>query len=187
MNPSPMSTMAVSATPPIPTIETERLVLRAPTMADFETFAAFFATERSVYVGGPIDRHEAWRAFAANLGQWHLKGHGMWAVEERATGRHVGQIGIWHPEGWLAREVGWMILDPAAEGRGLAREAALAARGFAYGTFGWSEVFSVIDPGNVRSRALARRLGCTLDREAEWKGEPVEIWRHPAPGVEAAP
>jgi RimJ/RimL family protein N-acetyltransferase len=165
----------------IPTLETERLTLRAPALADFDAFAAFFATERSRYVGGPINRHAAWRSFASNLGQWHLKGHGMFTVVERATGRHIGQIGPWHPEGWLAREIGWILLDPAAEGRGLAREAAEAARAFAYESLGWPEVFSVIDPDNVRSLTLARRLGCTIDREETWEGERLLIWRHPTP------
>lgn len=166
----------------IPTLETERLRMRSPTMADFEPVAEFFATERSRFVGGPRDRHESWRAFAANIGQWHLKGHGMWAVEERGTGAYVGQVGCWHPEGWVAREIGWIVVDPAQEGRGFAREAAIAARGYAYGTLGWPEVFSVIDPDNARSIALATRLGCTLDRSTVLPdGQPVLIWRHPAP------
>jgi RimJ/RimL family protein N-acetyltransferase len=111
----------------------------------------------------------------APQGPWHVRGRGA------GHRRHIGQIGPWHPEGWLAREIGWILLDPAAEGRGLAREAAEAARAFAYEGLGWPEVFSVIDPDNVRSLALARRLGCTLDREEDWEGERLLIWRHPAP------
>lgn len=170
----------------IPTLETERLLLRAPEMRDFEPVAAFFATERSRFVGGPRDRFATWRAFAATLGQWHLKGWGMWAVVIRESGRFAGMVGCHDPEGWLAPEIGWMIMDPEAEGRGYAFEAALAARAQAYGPFGWREAFSVIDLENHRSIALARRLGCALDREAEWEGEPVGIWRHPGP-EEAAP
>ena len=166
----------------IPVIETERLVLRAPTMADFEAVAAFFATERARFVGGPRDRLQSWRSFAANIGCWHLKGHGMWAVEERATGRYLGQIGLNDPEGWVAREVGWILVDPATEGRGFAREAALAARGHAYGPLGWTKVFSVIDPDNARSLALAVRLGCTVDRSAVLPdGTTALIYRHPGP------
>ena len=164
----------------IPTLETERLRLRAPAIADFEVAAAFYASERSRFVGGPRGRFATWRGFAANLGQWHLKGSGLWAVEVREEGRTIGQVGCHDPEGWLAREIGWMIFEPDAEGRGYAQEAARAARRFAYGPLGWREAFSVIAPGNARSTALARRLGCALDREAEWEGAPVQIWRHPA-------
>ena len=169
----------------IPTLTTERLTLRAPGAADFEPIAAFFETERSRFVGGPRGRFESWRAFAAVLGQWHLKGWGMWAVEIREGARFAGMVGCHDPEGWLAPEIGWMIMEPAAEGRGYAFEAALAARTHAYGPFGWREAFSVIGAGNDRSVALARRLGCALDREAEWKGERVGIWRHPGPEASA--
>lgn len=165
----------------IPALETERLRLRAPAMTDFETVAAFFETERSRFVGGPRNRFATWRGFAATLGQWHLKGWGVWAVEVREGARFAGMVGCHDPEGWLAPEIGWMIMDPQAEGHGYAFEAALAARDLAYGPFGWREAFSVIDPRNARSIALARRLGCALDREAEWEGVPVHIYRHPAP------
>ena len=50
--------------PSIPTLETERLVLRAPGIGDFEPFAAFYASERSKFVGGPLDREGAWRMLA---------------------------------------------------------------------------------------------------------------------------
>jgi RimJ/RimL family protein N-acetyltransferase len=166
----------------IPVLETERLRMRAPTMADFDKVAAFFESERSRFVGGPRGRLDSWRAFAANIGQWALKGHGMWAVEERATGAYIGQIGCWDPEGWIVREVGWIVVDAGQEGRGFAREAASRARAYAYETLGWSEVFSVIDPENARSIALATRLGCTVERtEVLSDGQPVLIWRHPAP------
>jgi ribosomal-protein-alanine N-acetyltransferase len=166
----------------IPTLETERLVLRAPEARDFDAFAAFFTTERSRFVGGPRSRGLSWRSFAAVIGHWHLRGYGMWSLEARDGGGWIGMVGLWYPEDWIAREIGWWIGDPAAEGRGLAREAALAARAHAYDALGWTEAFSVIDPDNARSIALATRLGCTLDRSAVTEdGQPVLVWRHPSP------
>lgn len=166
----------------IPILRTERLLMRAPTLGDFEIFAEFFASDRARFVGGPLSRREAWRSFAANFGQWELKGHGMWALEERATGVYLGQVGCWHPEGWVAREIGWIIADARAEGRGFAREAALLARRYAFETLGWTEVFSVIDPGNDRSIRLALRLGCTPDRDGTLEsGHPYRLYRHPCP------
>ena len=44
----------------IPTLVTERLILRAPGPEDFEPFAAFYASERASMVGGPESRRDAW-------------------------------------------------------------------------------------------------------------------------------
>ena len=166
----------------IPTLQTERLTLRAPAPEDFDHYAAFRASGRARFTGGVTDRGTAWRTYAAILGHWQLRGFGLWAVEERTTGAWIGHVGLWFPEDWLAREVAWTIGSPAHEGKGFAQEAALATRDHAYRSLGWTEAFSVIHPENSRSVALARRLGCMIDRRAATTdGTPVDIWRHPAP------
>ena len=68
----------------------------------------------------------------------------------------LGLVGLWFPEGWHEPEIGWILFE-GAEGRGIAREAAEAARAHAYGTLGWTTAVSVIHPGNARSIALADR------------------------------
>ncbi len=69
------------------------------------------------------------------VGHWSLRGYGLWAAEERATGEFVGRIGLWNPEGWPGLEVGW-LLDCACWGRGLATEGARAALAYAFTTLG---------------------------------------------------
>lgn len=167
----------------IPRLETERLILRAYRQTDFDAFADFFATERSHFIGGPLTREMAWRGLATHLGHWALRGYGFWAVEEKATGAYCGHVGLWFPDGWPEPEIGWVMMQNA-EGRGIAREAALAARAHAYGTLGWTTAVSLIAPGNVRSIALAERLGCVLEYEFDHSrlGRSL-IFRHPAPGA----
>jgi RimJ/RimL family protein N-acetyltransferase len=165
----------------IPVLATERLTLRAPEARDFEPMAVFLASDRARMVGGPFDRLGAWRALAASIGHWELRGYGMRAVDESATGAFVGQVGMFDPEGWIAREIAWWIAAPEHEGRGFAFEAALAARRYAYGVAGWREAFSVIHPENGRSIRLAERLGCRLDREQALPGGEIHlVYRHPA-------
>ena len=77
----------------IPTLETERLVLRAPTEADFPPFRDFYAGPRSHFVGGPLTAEMAWRMLAMEIGHWWLKGFGRFIVAERATGTPVGLVG----------------------------------------------------------------------------------------------
>ena len=164
-----------------PRIETERLTLRPHRMEDFPQFAAFLASDASRYVGGPLPQSGAWHRFAADVGAWELTGFGAWAIEEKASGAFAGQIALSHPPHFPEAEIGWLLVA-GFEGRGYATEAARAARGFAYDTLGWPTAVSYVNPGNLRSIAVARRLGCTEDPAAT----PLYPWdlvfRHPAPG-----
>lgn len=163
-----------------PVLWTERLCLRLPQARDFDAYADYYAEDRSRFTGGPLDRPTAWRAYAAQIGHWHLRGYGLWTLTERDADTPIGHVGFWNPEGWPEREIGW-VLYPGQEGRGLACEAAMAARDYAYRTLGWGALISVIAPGNDRSIALARRMGAGFERE--WlspSGKPALIFRHPA-------
>jgi RimJ/RimL family protein N-acetyltransferase len=165
-----------------PRIETERLVLRPHVMADFPAFAAFFASDASRYVGGPLTLTRCWNGFASDVGAWELMGFGAWGVEEKASGTFVGQVGLNKPPYFPEREIGWILMTEF-EGRGYAAEAARAARAYAYGTLGWTTAVSYVDPENARSIALARRLGCVIDPDAVSYDPGDHVFRHPAPAA----
>ncbi len=167
-----------------PQLDTARLTLRVPQIADFEPFAAFAASERSRFVRpADYDRAKAWRGFGHMVGHWLLRGFGLFAVVERASGRTIGMVGPWFPEGWPEHEIGWTLYD-GAEGKGYAFEAAKAARAWAFAALGWPTAVSYIDPANHRSIALAERLGAQRDPAAGHPGEtPVLVFRHPRPEV----
>jgi RimJ/RimL family protein N-acetyltransferase len=165
-----------------PAIGTARLTLRPHRLSDWERFAAFFESEASRYVGGPLDRKRTWNGFAADVGSWTLLGHGAWAVDDAATGAFVGQVGLNRPAHFPEREIGWIVF-PEFQRRGFAFEAALAARAYAYGTLGWTTAVSYIDRDNAASIALARKLGCVEDSGAErWDPRDI-VFRHPSPEV----
>lgn len=146
----------------VPVLETERLRLRAPQMGDFDHWADFFATARSVHEGGPKSRRAAWEHWASDVALWPLKGYGPFGVEDRATGDYLGEVGIYHGEGYPAPELGWFVL-PAAEGRGIAFEAATAVLGWVRASFDWTHITNIIEPANTRSIALGLRLGGVID------------------------
>ncbi len=78
-------------------------------MDDFARISADAEVMRHVGGGAPATRAQAWRAMAMFTGHWILRGYGLWATEERATGRFIGRIGLWNPEGWPGLEVGWLL------------------------------------------------------------------------------
>ena len=71
-------------------------------------------------------------------------------------------------------EIGW-LLDPRFQGQGYAREAAALLLDLAFGELGVHRVAARVDPRNLASAALCRRLGLRLEAhhaEDEWfKGE----------------
>ena len=163
-----------------PVLETERLVLRLPQLSDFDAYAAFMASERAGFVGGPLERDLSWRGFGHMMGHWVLRGYGLFVITDRTDGRPLGMAGMLNPEGWPEPELGWSLWEAAAEGRGIAREAVEAARGYAYGPLGWTTAISLIAPDNLPSAGLARRLGAVEERAWELRGKTVNIWRHPS-------
>ncbi|GAA6199692.1 GNAT family N-acetyltransferase [Aquicoccus sp. SU-CL01552] len=163
---------------PIPVIETERLVLRGPREDDFEAHLEFATSERSKFVGGPSDRWQAWQGFCTGIAHWVLRGYGFWLIEDKATGSTLGKTGFICHDGWPEPELGWHVYGNA-EGKGIAFEAAQAARAYGAEHFGLERVISHIAPENVRSIALAERLGAVFERESELLGRPCFIYRHP--------
>ena len=163
-----------------PTLETARLILRPPTPEDFEGWAAFAADEEvNRYLGGPQPREIAWRSMCTMTGAWVVRGFSMFSIIEKESGRWVGRLGPWQPEGWPGTEVGWSIAREAW-GRGYAPEAAAASTDWAFDHLGWSEVIHTIDPDNANSKTVAAKLGSTylrMDRLPEPHHEkPVEVW-----------
>lgn len=142
-----------------PVLFTERLMLRVPLAADLDGFAAFAADAATMeHLGGVKTRSEVWRGLCEMRGAWHINGFSMFSVIERKSGRWIGRLGPWQPEGWPGTEVGWGV-HPDFAGQGYAYEATVAAMDYVVDGLGWSDICHTIAPGNVRSIALAQRLG----------------------------
>lgn len=140
-------------------IETARLILRVPRGDDLDGFAALMADEAAAkFIGGAMPRSATWRGLMTMIGSWHSAGFTMFSVIEKSSGRWIGRVGPWMPEGWPGTEVGWAIVRDCW-GRGYAPEAAIAATTWAFDHLGWERVIHCIDPANVASQAVAHKLG----------------------------
>jgi len=167
----------------LPVLETERLLLRPLEQDDLEPYAAMMADPEVVrYLGQePNSRADAWRSMALFLGHGLLRGWTNNAVVVRATGLFVGRCGLWQPEDWPGLEVGWTF-SRAAWGNGYATEAASAWRDWAFANIpSLDTLISVIHRDNVRSIAVAQRIGHRYLYDLEVRGHPCVIYGQDAP------
>jgi RimJ/RimL family protein N-acetyltransferase len=167
------------------TLETPRLVLRPFRASDLDAYARICADPevmRHIGQGKTSSREETWRSMAFFLGHWELRGYGMWAAEEKATGTLVGRIGLHNPEGWPGLEVGW-LLDRSRWGQGFATEGARAAMQFAFEELKAPHLSSIIQPANRASIRVAEKLGMKLERPILLNGIDALLYRCDRPQV----
>lgn len=145
----------------IPTLTTHRLRLVPPRIADFEGYAAIVTSERGRFVDGPMTREEAWLDFSQMVAGWVLRGFGALTLRRRDGEEYLGTVLVHHEDGDPEPELGW-LLTASAEGHGIAFEAAVVMRDWAFEHAGLERLASYIDPANSRAIALAERLGGVL-------------------------
>ncbi|MDM9629275.1 GNAT family N-acetyltransferase [Rhizobium sp. S152] len=172
----------------IPTIDTERLTLRAHHLDDFDDYAALWANEDVVrHISGVAStREQSWARLMRAAGMWHHMGFGFLAIEEKATGRLIGEAGFHEVrrdmtpsiEGTL--EVGW-LLSPEAQGRGYATEALGALIGWAGDNFPGKPMTCIISPENTASLRLAGKLGFAEFARTDYHGEVILLSRSGIP------
>ena len=161
-------------------IETERLLLRRWRDADVAPNTEMLADPDSARFITPdgkpvVDAFVGWRNAAIMAGHWALHGFGLFVVEEKRTGRYVGRVGPWFPEGWPGLEVGWGIAK-GFRGKGYAVEAAAASIDWTFATFEIDKIVHVIRPENGASQNVARRLGATIERQVELFDHVSDLW-----------
>lgn len=166
----------------VPHLTTGRLLLREFRPEDFEAYAQMMAdpgVTRYLGAGQPMSRADAWRHLAMCAGHWVLRGFGLWAVEERSTGRFIGRIGCQEPEGFPAFEIAY-TLAPEAWGKGYAREGAGAALQFARDELQHPAITSIIRPANTASIRVAESLGAVAAETVDFYGAPSVLYRYPS-------
>ncbi len=157
----------------IPRLPTARLRLREYRMSDFEAFAAFWADAEAMRHLAPFSRRDAWRVFGCNTGGWQLQGVGWWAVELRASGALVGNVGAFFREGWPELELGWNTLREHW-GQGYATEAARAVMDYAFDVRREPRLTVLVDPANTPSLRVAANLGFVREASAELFGRQID-------------
>src|SRR5215213_5442983 len=156
----------------VPEIETERLRLRGFRPEDLDALCQVFGDpEVMKYISGgkPRTREATEEGLLRSIEGWGKRGFGLWAVEEKATGRVVGYCGLIHLDDTPEIEVAYGLAK-AAWGRGFAVEAARAALEFGFGELNLERIVAVVNPLNVASQRVLEKLGMKYAKNARHYG-----------------
>ena len=166
--------------PAVPTIETDRLVLRPFTADDVDALAALFA-EQSFWhfpLGRGQTRVETESFIDKTLARYHDDGFGHHAVVEKTSGDLAGFCGLavpyFLPEVLPAVEAGWR-LGEAFRRKGYATEAGAATVRWGFADCDLDRIVSIYEPGNVNSGRVMQKLGFTLDRVTSLPQRELEV------------
>jgi RimJ/RimL family protein N-acetyltransferase len=169
-----------------PTLETERLRLRAWSKEDREPYFAILQQPAVYRHFGrqPMGMEECWRRLMAAAGGWQLNGVGGWAAERKADGKLLGMLALFtawrdlEPEFGEEPEMGW-IFATEAHGQGLAGEACRAVLDWTEDNLAPSPIWAIIAPANEPSLKLADKLGFERLGETTYHGEPTLVLKRP--------
>lgn len=152
----------------VPVLETERLVLRGHTLADFSHSAAMWADPKVVahISGKPSTAAESWSRVLRYIGHWQALAYGYWVLESKMDGTFLGEAGLadYHrdskPSVHGKPEAGW-ALKTSAQGQGLATEAVTAVMAWAYAVLAkeFPMACAIFDPAYAASVRVAEKVG----------------------------
>ncbi len=171
----------------VPVVETERLILRGHRLDDFRFLAAMWADPEVTRFIAPVPAtaEEAWGRFLRYAGHWAMMGYGYWAVEEKASGRYIADIGFADHRRAIVPvldgpEIGW-VLSATEAGAGYATEAVRAAVAWGDGHFRDRRTVCIIAPDHARSIRVAEKAGYRLDGSGLYKGRETLVYARSAP------
>ena len=165
-----------------PEILTARTRMRGHRIADFDAIVEMWSddTVTRYILGRPSTRAETWSRLLRYIGHWQALGFGYWAIEDRDTGRFIGEVGfadyksdIAPPLGETA-EAGW-VLAPEVHGKGIATEVMTAALDWADRNFRDPKTVCIFDPEHQGSMRVATKLGYRPSHVATFMDKPTQV------------
>jgi RimJ/RimL family protein N-acetyltransferase len=128
--------------------------------------------EQMAFYPRPKTREEAAAWIERNRGLYERCGFGTWLIAARRSSDFLGYCGI-RPlplEGAAETEIAWHT-KKTSWSRGIATEAASAARELAFGRFQLRRLVAVIHPEHRASRRVAEKIGMRAGRSTVLDGD----------------
>jgi len=161
-------------------METNRLILRQFKHDDWQDLHAYYSDENATKftVGKAFTEGETWRVMASIIGHWQLRGYGPYAVEDKVTGKVMGNIGFWYPIDFPGPEILWGLAKEY-HGQGFASEAVRAVQTVGKEYLPEISFVSFIHKDNHASIQLADAVGAKFEKEIQLKGVITNVYKHP--------
>ena len=145
-------------------LETERLLIRPIRPEDAEQLHVVYGDPDVMRCipSGPADSLDTTRQRVARYIDYQDRyGHSLWAIVEKASGRVVGDCGLFPVEGRGPEVEVAYRLARAVWGRGYATQAAAACLGYGFDRLGLDRIIAITDPDHWASRRVMEKLGMT--------------------------
>ena len=162
---------------------TARLVLREFDPQDIDALELVLSHPETMrFYPAPCDRAGVEQWIERNRQRYRDDGVGLWAMELKQTHELIGDCGVIRQqvEGEHLYEIGYHLRRDFW-GQGLATEAAIACREWAFSHLKTERLISLIRPENLPSRRVAERNGMTVWKEVNWRGLPHCVYSIEAP------
>lgn len=182
-----MQTMPLISLPQIPSLETDRLLLRGHCLDDFSHCAAMWGDPNVTryILDRPQTQEEVWSRLLRYVGHWVFVGFGYWVIVEKRTGDFIGEAGFAdykreiEPSLKGVPEIGW-VLASNAHGKGFATEAVQAITAWGDTRF-QIPTRCIISPDNLASFRVAAKCGYREIQRTTYHGHPTVMLERESP------
>lgn len=161
-------------------IETDRIFLRPFCMEDIHRFSEICANPNVMrYIGNgqPVSRDMIAEKIPEWMALYAKQKYGLMALVLKKTEVLIGFCGLIHQmvDGNEYIELGYR-LDEAHWGKGIATEAAIAVRDYAFNVLKIPVLISIIHHKNHASKRVANKIGMRLMKQTSFKNIMVDVF-----------
>ena len=160
-------------------LESDRLIIRDFKTDDIDSLFNILSDKDVMRfsLSGTFTKEKTVQYIQDNFKAYHDPGYGQYAVILKENNKLIGCCGFFDTEIEGSKEVELAYrLSPAYWNQGLATEAAILCKKYAFSQLGIHHLIAIIAPENIGSLRVAEKSGFSLSRKSTYKRIPVLIY-----------